>query len=38
MAVLEKNTLADIAKPIVPSVSGKPILVNISQLNRELQK
>ena len=37
MAVLEKNTLADAAKPIAQSKSGgKTVLVNVEQLRRKL--
>ena len=38
MVVLEKNTLADAAKPIAQSGSGKSVRVNISRLSRQDQK
>jgi Rrf2 family transcriptional regulator, nitric oxide-sensitive transcriptional repressor len=34
MAVLEKNTLADAARPVAQSKSGESVYVNISQLKR----
>jgi Rrf2 family transcriptional regulator, nitric oxide-sensitive transcriptional repressor len=35
MAVLEKNTLADAAKPTTRSSPVKPVLVNVTQLKRK---
>jgi Rrf2 family nitric oxide-sensitive transcriptional repressor len=34
MAVLEKNTLADAASPLAQANSGKPVVVNITNLRR----
>ena len=34
MAVLEKNTLADMAKPVVRSGPAKPVKISIAQLKR----